>query len=132
VSGDTNLAADVFVHDRLTGTYERVSVSTDGAEGDAFSFGGSISADGRYVSFTSFATNLVAGDTNGVEDVFLHDRAAGTTQRVSVSSAGAQANDFSTLAPVSADGSSVAFVSAASNLVRKDRNGEWDIFVHVT
>jgi len=90
VSGDTNGANDVFLHDMQTGTTSRISVSSSGTAGNSESFFPSISADGRYVVFTSAATNLVSGDTNGIEDVFVRDLQAGTTTRVSVSSSGAQ------------------------------------------
>src|SRR5207249_1297616 len=79
-------AQDVFVHDRQTGTTERVSVASDGTPGNDYSVNDAISADGRFVAFHSRATNLVAGDTNGVWDVFVHDRQTGTTERVSVAS----------------------------------------------
>jgi Tol biopolymer transport system component len=120
------------------GTTERVSVDSDEGQADLFaaapgesigSFHPSISSDGRIVAFDSNATDLVAGDTNGVFDVFVRDRGAGTTQRVSVSSAGAQANDFSGAADVSGDGRFVAFESGATNLVAGDTNGVNDIFV---
>jgi Tol biopolymer transport system component len=109
VPGDTNGLTDVFVRDRLTGTTERVSISTGGIEGDGFSVGPSISADGRYVAFESVATNLVPGDTNGERDVFVRDRQAGTTQRVSVDSSGMQMLGLSSFSSISADGRCVAF-----------------------
>src|SRR5215471_14959967 len=89
VPGDTNGAYDVFVRDRLTGAVERCSVSTSGEQGDRLSglYGVGISAYGRYVAFGSRATNLVAGDTNGVSDVFVRDLVLGTTERVSLDSA---------------------------------------------
>jgi len=122
VVGDTNAIDDVFVRDRQTGTTERVSVASDGTQGDAQSNGPAISADGRFVAFTSIASNLVPGDTNGVADAFVRDRQTGTTERVSVDSAGAQANDASTDPAISGDGTLVAFFSAASNLVPNDTN----------
>jgi hypothetical protein len=90
VAGDANTATDVFVHDRLTGTTERASVDGGGTGGNAASSAASISGDGQRVSFTSFATNLVAGDTNGFSDVFVRDFAATTTVRASVSNGGAE------------------------------------------
>ena len=83
---------------------ERVSVSTNGEQANWFSFGPSISADGRFVAFESPATNLVPGDTNDKTDVFLRDRLMGTTERVSVSPTGIQANGKSTDAVISPDG----------------------------
>ncbi len=129
VAGDTNGVADIFVRDRATGTTERVSVDSAGAAGNGSSFEGSISVDGRFVAFDSAATNLVAGDTNGVADIFVRDRATGTTERVSVDSAGAEGNGASSVAAISADGRFVAFLSYATNLVAGDTNGVADIFV---
>jgi Tol biopolymer transport system component len=109
VADDTNRASDVFVHDRKTGSTERVSVGIGGAQADANSFKAALSADGRFVAFASDASNLVAGDTNGARDVFVRDRQNGTTERVSISADGAQANELSGGAAVSADGRFVAF-----------------------
>ncbi len=130
VSGDTNGFRDIFVHDRLTGTTERVSVSTGGTEADGVSETPAISADGRFVAFYSDATNLVSGDTSGVSEIFVHDRQTGTTERVSVAMGGAEANGGSLYAAISADGRFVAFYSDANNLVSSDTNGRGDIFVH--
>src|SRR6058998_1751352 len=130
VAGDTNGAADVFVHDRQTGTTERVSVDSAGTQANGSSFGRALSADGRFVAFISVAPDLVAGDTNGVADVFVHDRQTGTTERVSVDSAGNQANGDSTDVALRADGRFVAFTSAAPDLVAGDTNGAADVFVH--
>jgi Tol biopolymer transport system component len=131
VAGDTNAANDVFVRDRLTGTTERVSVTSGGVEGNDQSRRPSISADGRFVAFSSDATNLVAGDSNGLWDAFVHDRQTGTTERVSVDSGGAQATgDDSTNPSISADGRFVAFDSGAVNLVAGDSNAAFDVFVH--
>ncbi len=129
VVGDTNGMADVFVHDRQNALTERVSVDSGGAQGNGFSFSPSISADGRYVAFESEATNLVGGDTNGSEDIFVHDRQSGTTERVSVKSSGAQANGWSYRPSISADGRYVTFEATASNLVGADTNHVQDIFV---
>jgi Tol biopolymer transport system component len=129
VAGDTNLTWDIFVRDRTSGTTERVSLGAGGAEGNGASGHPAISADGRYVAFHSAATNLVAGDTNLMSDVFLRDRQLGTTERVSVGTGGAQGNLASLWASVSADGRYVAFQSAASNLVSGDTNLVWDSFV---
>jgi Tol biopolymer transport system component len=130
VAGDTNSAVDVFVRDRVTGVTQRVSVSSAGSQGTDDSFSPAISADGRYVAFASSAPNLVSGDTNGRDDIFVRDRVAGVTQRVSASTAGAQANDDSSAAAISSDARYVAFVSYASNLVTGDTNLAADIFVH--
>ena len=129
VTGDTNGVADVFVHDMDTGITERVSESTAGIQGNNDAFSLSLSSNGRFVAFGSLATNLVAGDTNAVIDVFVHDRNTGTTERVSISTAGAQANNESFSPAVSADGRFVAFQSDATNLVLFDTNANSDIFV---
>ncbi len=117
VMGDTNGAADIFVHDSLGGTTERVSIDSAGAEGNADSYEPSISADSRFVAFKSLASNLVPGDTNGFDDIFVHDRLSATTERVSVDSAGGQGNNFSSSPRISDDGRFVTFLSAATNLV---------------
>jgi Tol biopolymer transport system component len=132
VPGDTNQSADVFVHDRLAGVTTRVSVATDGAQatGGDSTFP-AISADGRVVVFQSEATNLVAEDTNDLRDIFVHDRATGTTSRVSVATGGSQAQGGGAARPhISADGQVVAFESAATNLVSDDTNDVTDVFVH--
>ncbi len=118
---------DVFVHDRVTGTTTRVSVSNSGKQANGASSEPSISADGRYVAFSSEASNLVAGDTNSCgrmncPDVFVRDRATGTTTRVSVSNGGKQASGPSFEPSISADGRYVAFASYAANLVADDTN----------
>jgi Tol biopolymer transport system component len=120
----------MFVHDRQTGQTTAVSVDSTGALANADSSRGAISADGRYVAFESNATNLVAGDTNATSDVFVHDRQTGQTSRVSVDSAGVQANMNSEMPSISADGRYVAFSSRAWNLVPGDTNGAYDIFRH--
>lgn len=130
VPGDTNGTHDVFVHDRQTGTTERVSISSNGEQGNNFSVEPSMSADGRYVAFASVASNLVAGDTNSVTDVFVHDRQTGSTERVSVTSAGGQTvNGNSGYPAISGDGRYVAFSSGANNLVANDTNQAGDVFV---
>src|SRR5258706_583306 len=130
VLGDTNNSRDVFVHDMQTGITTRVSVDSNGNQGNLASVGSSISADGRYVAFGSSASNLVLGDTNNSSDVFVHDMQTGITTRVSVDSNGNQGNLDSSGSSISADGRYVAFNSNASNLVTGDTNGTFDIFVH--
>jgi len=130
VSGDLNGTWDVFVRDRVAGTTEMASVDAAGQEGDLDSWEPSISADGRYVAFFSYAANLVSGDTNGDADIFVRDRLTGTTERVSVDSSGAQATGGDSQAcSISGDGRFVAFLSGATNLVPGDTNGLADIFV---
>ena len=146
VSHDTNAARDVFVRDRAAGTTTRVSVVTGGGQLDGASYSPAISADGRFVAFASAASNAVSGDTNGIADVFVHDRLTGETVRVSVGSNGDQARCdpepvpacgdtscpcFGSGGPrLSADGRVVAFDSDAIDLVPGDTNRASDVFVH--
>jgi len=131
VPGDTNDSPDGFVRDRLKGTTERVSVGSDDVEGDGRGTAGAITPNGRYVVFTSRATNLVAGDdTNGVYDAFVRDRLRGITERVSLGSDGSQGNGDSGGVGISATGRYVLLWSDASNLVANDSNGVTDYFVH--
>src|SRR2546429_8566562 len=118
-----------LVRARKNGKTKRVSVDSHGAQGNGDSEGPSISADGRFVAFYSDAANLVAGDTNGVTDVFVRDRKTGKTTRVSVNSHGAQTKRDSIVRAISADGRFVTFDSTASNLVGGDTNGVGDVFV---
>jgi Tol biopolymer transport system component len=125
------------VRDRRNGTTERVSVSSRGEQGNGhsgvigFRSKPSISADGRFVAFSSEATNLVEGDTNGVVDVFVHDRATGATTRVSVDSRGIEGNGFSYSPAISADGRFVAFQSDSTNLVfPNDEFPRYQVYVH--
>jgi Tol biopolymer transport system component len=129
--GDTNDEPDVFVHDRATSTPTGVSVGAGGqqANGPSGLFGPSISAKGRFVAFESEATNLVAGDTNGARDVFVHDRQTGTTTQLSLSSARIQGNEFSQGPDIATNGRAVAFGSFADNLVPRDTNNAPDVFV---
>lgn len=129
VANDNNAVWDVFLRDRFAATTERVSVDSFGAEGNADSTGGALTPDARFVAFWSNATNLVAGDANGVRDVFVRDRALGATALVSVDSTGAQGNGPSFWVAISADGRFVAFGSFANNLVPGDTNGGSDVFV---
>lgn len=130
VAEDTNGAADIFVYDRETKKTTRVSIDSAGKQGNNSSYAPSISADGRWVAFQSEATNLVPGDANGWVDIFVHDRQTDETTRVSLGSAGNQANGYNAAPVISADGRFVAFGSYASNLVTGDTNGVPDIFVH--
>jgi Tol biopolymer transport system component len=155
VSDDLNMGIDVFLHDRDTdenGVFDevsaisttRISISIDGNPENGSSMNPSISADGRYIAFKSGADNLVAGDDNicwdtdymgrqyqiSCSDIFIHDQNAGTTERVSVSSSGGQAEGKSSMPHISSDGRYVAFLSTAENLVAGDDNEEIDVFVH--
>lgn len=128
-AGDTNNTWDVFVRDMQAGTTTRISQDAGGVQGNGMSFSPSISPDGRYVVFTSVASNLVVGDTNGQADIFLYDRQGNTMFRASVTTSGAEANGGSYRGRVSADGHYVTFMSLATNLVSGDTNGTYDIFL---
>lgn len=137
VSGDTNLMPDIFITDRRLGTVERISVSNDEKEARGSSFLPSISGDGRYVSFTSDAPNLIDNDTNDMVDVFVRDRKRGETSRASVASGGNESTQecvscLSSLMPssLSSDGKVVAFSTGRTDLVEGDTNNLSDVFVH--
>ena len=130
VTGDTNGKADIFVHDRQTGQTSRISVSPGGTQGFGYSTLPVISEDGRFVTFASSSTNMVAGDTNAVSDIFVRDLQTGLTERASLSSSGEQDNTGATLPSISGNGRYVVFQSSATNLVVGDTNGNLDVFVH--
>jgi Tol biopolymer transport system component len=127
---DTKGSYDIFVHDLQTAQTSRVSISSTGVPVNGSSNIPSISSDGRYIAFQSWATNLVVGDTNDSEDIFVHDRQTGQTTRASVSSTGEQGNMDSIYASISANGRYVAFNSYANNIVDGDTNLTPDFFVH--
>jgi Tol biopolymer transport system component len=134
VAGDTNARPDVFRRDVVSNITIRASVTNAGAQGNNTQtrsdyMTSSISGDGRYVLFRSSATNLVAGDTNGLDDLFVRDCTGLTTKRVSLSSAGVQTNDISYMGKISNDGRYVVFSSAASTLVAGDTNVAEDVFI---
>jgi hypothetical protein len=129
VTGDTNGSVDVFLRDLQSAQTVRISVNSVGGQANGDSVGGQISADGRMVAFRSLATDLVAGDFNDPQDVFVHDRSTGVTKVLSVEPGGGEANNQSDMAVVSADGAWVAFRSYASDLVVGDTNAASDVFV---
>lgn len=132
VTGDSNGYADIFVRNIGTGNTRRVSVDSDGGEGNGASQEPEISDDGLFVVFSSFANNLVSNDNNSYMDVFIRDRAADKTYLASVSSSGVQSNAFAdSMEPsVSADGRFVTFQSYASSLVPGESNTDTrDVFV---
>lgn len=126
--GMPSSGSDIYVRDLDDGTTVRVTVGVGGAGADGSSGNPSISADGRYVAFESFATNLVSDDANGEMDVFVHDLMTGATERISVG-VGGESNGFSAAPKISGDGRFVTFWSPASNLVTDDANQNTDIFV---
>ncbi len=135
-SAATNLAGatpQIFLRDRKNGTTEKISVNTaevaGNGVGSTLTSRCAVSDNGRYVAFTSASTNLVAIDTNGAFDVFVRDRTAGTTERISESSTEVQANGTSNEPSISADGSLVSFTSSASNLAAGDSDTKGDIYL---
>ncbi len=134
VEGDTNERGDVFVYDRDTDSIERVSIDNDGNQGNGRSSGDSsppvISADGRYVAFTSQATNLVEGDTRSIPDAFLYDRQTDTIKRISLTDTGEELNGGVDGLSISADGRYVTFSSFADNVLASDSSSRGDIYVY--
>jgi Tol biopolymer transport system component len=127
---DAPLTSDVFVRDLATGLTTVVSVDVAGAAPNGESFAPSISRGGTRVAFWSSASDLVADDGNGFDDVFVRDLVAGTTERVSVALDGGDSDQASRDPDLSANGRSVAFTSRANNLVDGDHNGfVIDVFV---
>jgi Tol biopolymer transport system component len=129
VPGDTDGASDVFVRDRVAGTTEGISVAPTPSGFDNTSTSPAITPDGRYVAFSSWEDNLVPGDTNNSFDIFVRDRSTGGLERVSLSDAGVQGDDWSLGPAISSDGNLVAFSSLAKNLVAGDNNFDFDVFV---
>ena len=137
VANDTNNTADIFLKDLTTGAITRISETKSGTQGNGHSYLPQFSPnskqvfskDGSKVLFTSEASNLVAGDTNGVADVFLKNLKTGTITRVSTGDGGKQSNGLSDYAAFSPDGNKVAFESRGSNLASGDSNGVFDVFV---
>lgn len=130
VSGDNNQVADIFVYERASDRLTRVSVVTDGKESNGDSLKPAISGDGRMIAFYSFASNLVADDTNDATDIFVHDRDSGTTRRISLSAMGVQGDRYSFDPAISADGHIVAFNSDSTTFVSGDTNNLYDIFLY--
>ncbi|MCI0508387.1 MAG: PKD domain-containing protein [Gammaproteobacteria bacterium] len=129
VAGDSNRAIDVFLHDTLNQSTERVSVAANGNQANTDSWQPSISADGQHIVFASNASNLTAGDTNSAQDIFLYDRQGPVVTLVSNTGAGLPSNGRSSYPAVSGDGNFVVFESEATNLAPNDNNYATDIFV---
>ena len=125
VAGDTNGTWDIFVHDRQIGRTERVSIATDGTEGDDLSRGATIGAEGRFVAFGSAAGTLVADDTNDVNDAFVHDRRTGTTERVSIASDGTEVTTTARSPPSAPTAASLRFGRLPATWSRATRTGRW-------
>jgi Tol biopolymer transport system component len=120
---------EIFRYDVTTDTLVPVTETADGIPANGFSFDPSVSADGRFVVFSSQATNLVPGDTNNITDVFLKDMVSGTVTRINTAQDGQEGNNGAGTAKVSADGRYVVFESYASNLVADDANNGIDVFI---
>lgn len=126
---DTDTINDIFVRDRTGGTTELVSVDSDELKGNGYSYNPSLSADGRYVAFSSASSNLSPADPDATEDIFVRDRTGGTTELISMNSDESKGNAFSKHPIISSDGRYVLFESWATNLVAGDDNGFSDIFL---
>jgi Tol biopolymer transport system component len=144
VKGDTNNHGDIFIRDLQENTTQLVSVATGGRdacvrppeEESQCCSGPSLSPDGRFVAFASIAPDLVAADSNGISDVFVHDTQTRTTIRASLSASGSEilCGPFAEECPpggaaISAEGRFVAFQSDAGDIVPGDRNYDPDVFV---
>ncbi len=129
VAGDSNGDWDIFAKEVATGSIERLSVRPNGGQADdGTRTPMSISTDGNLIIYATLATNIVAGDTNGRQDVFLRDRAAGTTERINLSLTGGELNDDSWVPAMSGDARYVTYTSEATNIVTGDTLGERQIF----
>lgn len=128
IGSDTNGQVDVFVVSRPGGD----AIMNVTPTGDNGSSNPRVSCDGMHVTFTSFATNFVSNDTNGVSDVFKYDRRTGVTSVVSVDSNGVLGNGNSAPSAISADGRLIAYDSGSTNLVSSDTNGVNDVFMRDT
>ena len=126
---DSNESLDILLYDSTTITTQRISVSNNGTEADSWSYLPKISNNGYFIVYHSYATNLVANDTNGMGDIFFYNIDKQYTQRLSRSNSGAEGNGRSQRATMSADGTVVVFESEASNLVGGDTNAQSDIFI---
>ena len=130
VSDDDNAARDVFLHDTQTGDTIRVSLAHDGTDADGPSDWPALSADGRFVAYQSFASNILLIDNNMEPDIFVYDRQSGQTERASLTSGGQPAAGASYEPALSADGRFVAFTSTAINLDPADADPAYDVFLH--
>ena len=129
VEGDTNGAYDIFLHDLTTGSTIRVSRNSQGEQGNNHSGLPSLSSDGSYITYHSYADNLVPDDNNLFVDVFLFNRISGETEIISVNSQNIQGDNESSVSSISADGNLVVFKSKSTNLVTDDTNAVMDIFI---
>ncbi|MEM9378998.1 MAG: hypothetical protein AAGB93_03535 [Planctomycetota bacterium] len=129
VTGDTNQNWDIFARDVAAGTTERINVRPDGGQANSYARSPvSLSTDGQFVLYASLSTNLVAGDTNDSQDVFLRNRTTGTTERLNLSTSGGELNDDSWVPAMTPDVAVITYTSEATNIVLGDTNGERQIF----
>ncbi len=129
VTGDFHDFEDIFVKDLTTGAVTLVSSSAAGVQGNSISLSGVFSPDGTHVMFSTFASNIVPGDTNNGEDIFLKDLSTGAITLVAQGVGNTIGNGYSTAQVFSGDGSKIAFSSYATNLGPHDANGTTDIYV---
>ncbi|MBF0160387.1 MAG: PD40 domain-containing protein [Magnetococcales bacterium] len=129
VTNDTNGRTDIFVYDRMTNAFSRVNISSGGEQGNGDANTPALSADGRFVVFSSSARNLVTNDSNNSWDIFVHDRLLKTTALVSLNDKGEQGNGGSYMPMLSPDGSMIGFESFATNLIPDDINGQKDTLI---
>lgn len=130
VVGDTNNSQDVFLFNRILCDTTRISMAYDGTQANGNSVAGGISADGRFIVYASFASNIVPNDTNDRSDIFLYDRQAGTTTLISLNQAGQQGNQNSVSPIISDDGRYIAFSSQATNLIPTDTSHLDDVYLY--
>ena len=130
VESDTNNASDIFLKDLQTGIIARVSTDSSGTQSNKNSATPQITPDGRYLIFSSYATNLVTDDTNGLSDIYLKDLKSGIVTRVNTTSTGNQVTGGDSLSPqITSDGRYAVFRSDATNLVPADTNKTYDIYI---
>ena len=130
VANDTNGLRDIFLYDTVTKTTTMITKGYDGTPSNGKSYNPVISGNGQYITYSSLASNLVAGDTNGKQDVFLYNILTGITSLVSVADNGTQGNGASSSPSISDDGTYITYQSTANNLVTNDKNGNTDIFLY--
>ncbi|MDM8518666.1 hypothetical protein QUF64_01360 [Anaerolineales bacterium HSG6] len=130
IGRDINNVTDIFVRDRQQNITTLASISSEGVQGNGGSLSPSISGDGRFVAFRSFASSLTRGDTNGTFDILVHDRETAETYRVSIAPDGGVSNGNSLDAFIATYGRFVSFQSKATNLTSNDTNGMQDVFLH--
>jgi len=130
VENDTNEKSDIFLRDRELQTTVRITKGIKSEQANGGSYSPKITGDGRYIVFTSDASNLVSDDTNNIRDIFIYDFISKTTERITVSEIGEQFNKMNMLPNISDDGRFIVFASLATNWGDDDINGRWDALLH--